>query len=61
MRTRTKKIPNEKTIKAIEETEVGIGIVECKDMDDLFDRLNMRDVKLKARKHCAKKLRTRTK
>jgi len=61
MRTRTKKIPNKKTIKAIEETEAGIGIIECKDMDDLFDRLNMSDVKIKARKHFTKKLRTHTK
>ncbi len=61
MRTRTKKIPNEKTTEAIEKTEAGIGIVECKDMDDLFDRLNVNDIKIKVRKHFTKKLRTHTK
>lgn len=34
------KIPNKTTQKAIEETEKGINIIKCDDMEDLFKRLN---------------------
>ena len=49
------KIPNKETRKAIEETEAGIGIVECKDMDDLFDKLELSYVKPKIQKHLSKR------
>lgn len=32
------KIPNAKTRKTFEETDKGIGLIECKDADDLFDK-----------------------
>jgi len=31
--------PNKETAKAIEEARKGEGIVRCKDVDDLFDKL----------------------
>lgn len=37
------KIPNARTRKALEETDKGIGLVECKDIDDLFVQLDLED------------------
>ena len=34
-------IPNEKTLKAFKDSEEGRGLVECKDADDMFDRLGV--------------------
>ena len=35
------KIPNVETKKALDETDRGIGLVECKDIQDLFDKLEI--------------------
>jgi DNA-damage-inducible protein J len=35
------KIPNAATRKALEESDKGIGLVKCKNIDDLFDKLGM--------------------
>jgi len=35
------KIPNAETRKALEETDKGIGLVECKDIEDLFGKLGI--------------------
>ena len=35
------KIPNEETLKAIDEAEKGIDLVECDDADDLFRKLGI--------------------
>lgn len=35
------KIPNDKTRKALEESDKGIGLIECKDVDDLFGKLGI--------------------
>lgn len=32
-------LPNKETAKAIEEARKGEGIVRCKDVDDMFDKL----------------------
>ena len=34
-------IPNEETKKAIEDSEKGIGLTYCKDIDDLFKKLGI--------------------
>lgn len=34
-------IPNAKTMKAFRESEEGKGLVECKDADDMFNRLDI--------------------
>jgi hypothetical protein len=39
------KIPNEETRRVFEETDAGIGIVECKDMADLFNKLELNNAK----------------
>ena len=49
------KIPNEETMRAIEETEKGVGIVKCKDIDDLFDKLELKDAKTKLQKRLSKR------
>lgn len=33
--------PNAETRKALEETDKGIGLTTCKDVDDLFDQLGI--------------------
>ncbi|MFZ2450341.1 MAG: type II toxin-antitoxin system RelB/DinJ family antitoxin [Methylovulum miyakonense] len=33
--------PNAETLKAFEESERGIGLIECKDADDLFNKLGI--------------------
>ena len=33
-------LPNKETAKAIEEARKGEGIVRCKDVDDMFDKLD---------------------
>ena len=30
------KIPNKETLQSFEETDQGLGLIECKDIDDLF-------------------------
>lgn len=35
------KIPNAETRKALEETDLGIGLIECRDIDDLFEQLEI--------------------
>ena len=35
------KIPNAETRKALKETDKGIGLVECKDIEDLFGKLGI--------------------
>ena len=35
------KIPNEETLKAIDEAEKGIDLIECDDADDLFRKLGI--------------------
>lgn len=35
------RIPNEETLKAIDETEKGIGLIECDDADNLFRKLGI--------------------
>lgn len=35
------RIPNEETLKAFEESNRGEGLVECKDLDDLFKNLDI--------------------
>lgn len=34
-------LPNKETAKAINETRKGAGVVKCKDVDDLFDKLGI--------------------
>jgi antitoxin component of RelBE/YafQ-DinJ toxin-antitoxin module len=34
-------LPNKETAKAIEEARKGEGIVRCKDVDDMFDKLGI--------------------
>jgi DNA-damage-inducible protein J len=34
-------IPNDKTMKAFRDSEEGKGLVECKDADDMFNRLDI--------------------
>lgn len=34
-------VPNEATKKILDETDKGIGLVSCKDVDDLFDQLGI--------------------
>jgi len=33
------KTPNAETLKALDETDQGKGLIECKDVDDLFDKI----------------------
>ena len=35
------KIPNAKTRRALKETDQGIGLVKCKDINDLFKKLRI--------------------
>jgi len=35
------KIPNSETEKALKETDKGKGLLECKDVDDLFDKIGI--------------------
>lgn len=35
------KIPNRKTRKALEETDRGIGLIECNNTDELFEQLGI--------------------
>jgi DNA-damage-inducible protein J len=35
------KIPNEETRKAFEETDKGIGLIKCKDANDMFKKLGI--------------------
>ena len=35
------KVPNAKTRKVLEETDKGIGLVECKNINDLFEKLDL--------------------
>lgn len=35
------KIPNAKTRKVLEETDKGVGLIECKDIDELFKKLGI--------------------
>jgi DNA-damage-inducible protein J len=37
------KIPNASTRKALDETDKGIGLVDCGSVDDLFDKLGISD------------------
>jgi len=34
-------IPNEETLKTFRDSEVGKGLVECKDADDMFKKLDI--------------------
>lgn len=34
-------IPNDKTLKVFQDSEEGKGLVECKDADDMFNRLGV--------------------
>ena len=34
-------IPNEETIKTFESSDQGKDIIECKDIDDMFEKLNI--------------------
>lgn len=49
------RIPNEETLQAMRETEQGIGLVECKDIDDLFEKLELSDAKDKIQKRLSKR------
>jgi DNA-damage-inducible protein J len=35
------KVPNLETQRVLEETDKGIGLIECKDADDLFDQIGI--------------------
>lgn len=35
------KIPNDETRQALEESDKGIGLTKCKDVDDLFDKIGI--------------------
>lgn len=35
------KIPNDETRLALEETNKGIGLIECKDVDDFFNKMGI--------------------
>jgi DNA-damage-inducible protein J len=35
------KVPNAETAKVLKETDEGKGLVECKDIDDLFDKVGI--------------------
>jgi DNA-damage-inducible protein J len=35
------KVPNPETQQVLEETDKGIGLIECKDVDDLFEQLGI--------------------
>jgi DNA-damage-inducible protein J len=35
------KIPNQETLEVFEETDQGVGLIQCKDIDDLFHRLDI--------------------
>ncbi len=39
------KIPNAKTRKALEEADKGIGLIKCKDVDDMFKKLGIKNKK----------------
>lgn len=39
------KIPNAKTRKVMEETDKNVGLIECKNVDELFEKLDMDDKK----------------
>jgi DNA-damage-inducible protein J len=52
------KIPNEETMRAIEETEKGIGLVEYKNVDDLFSKLELTSAEDKKQKRLSKRLQT---
>lgn len=36
-------IPNEETLQAFEETDKGEGLITCKDVGDLFDKLGLNE------------------
>ena len=36
-------IPNQETLKAFEESDRGEGIITCKDVGDLFDKLGLNE------------------
>jgi DNA-damage-inducible protein J len=48
------KIPNEETQKAIKETDAGIGLIACKNSDDLFKKLGIKKTKKVKVKRCVK-------
>lgn len=60
------KIPNEETKRILEETDRGIGLVECKDVEDLFKKLGLKHAKdniqksLRKRRKVSKKTRERS-
>ncbi|HEX4068789.1 MAG TPA: hypothetical protein VHX42_01700 [Candidatus Babeliales bacterium] len=41
MKRKKIKHPNKKTLKAIKETEKGMGLTECKDIKELFKKLGI--------------------
>lgn len=53
------KIPNEETLRAIEETEQGIGLIESNNLEDFFIKTGLKDVKHKAQKVLRKRRKPR--
>ena len=49
------KIPSKKTLEVMRETDAGVGLVECKDINDLFDKLELTDAKAKIQKRFSKR------
>lgn len=49
------KIPNEKTRRVFENTDRGIGVISCKNVDDLFEQLEIPHVKRKIHKRIQKR------
>jgi DNA-damage-inducible protein J len=49
------KIPNAETRRVFEETDAGIGVVECKDVADLFNQLELNNAKTKVQKRFSKR------
>lgn len=49
------KIPNEITKKVFEETDCGMGVVECKSVDDLFAKIGLKSTNHKVHKRIQKR------
>lgn len=49
------KIPNAETIQAMRETEEDVGLIESKNLDELFDKLELKDAQVKTQKHLSKR------
>ena len=52
------KIPNAETQKTFEETDRGEGLVKCKEVDDLFNRLGVKRAKNKFQKKLCQRRQT---